>query len=82
MENIMTNLETLVRETHKSETEVMALALQAGLCQLMRELILGRYLRGKISRGEAIEAVGIDWVELAEKQRDAAIEDLTWAMKK
>lgn len=78
----MTNLETLVRETHKSETEVMALALQAGLRQLMRELVLGRYLRGKISRGEAIEAVGIDWVELAEKQRDAMIEDLEWAMKK
>ncbi len=48
----------------------------------MRELVLSRYLRGKISRGEAIEAVGIDWVELAEKQRDAAIEDLAWAMKK
>lgn len=82
MENIMTNLETLVRETHKSETEVMVLALQTGLRQLTRELILGRYLRGEISRGEAIEAVGIDWVELAEKQRDAVMEDLAWAMKK
>ena len=82
MENLMTNLETLVRETHKSETEVMALALQAGLRQLVRELILGRYLRGGVSRGEAIEAVGIDWVELAEKQRDAVMEDLAWAMKK
>jgi len=60
----------------------MALALQAGLRQLMKELILGRYLRGKISRDEAIEAVGIDWVELAEKQRDAMIEDISWALAK
>ncbi|MBM4054369.1 MAG: hypothetical protein FJ264_06820 [Planctomycetes bacterium] len=82
MENIMANLEALVRETHKSETEVMALALQTGIRQLMRELILGRYLRGEISRDEAMETVGIDWVELAEKQRDAIIEDLAWAMKK
>ena len=82
MENLMTNLETLVRETRKSETEVMALALQAGLRQLVRELILGRYLRGGISRSEAVEAVGIDWVELAEKQRDAVMEDLVWALKK
>jgi hypothetical protein len=82
MENLVANLETLVRETHKSETEVMALALQAGLRQLVRELILGRYLRGGISRGETIEAVGIDWVELAEKQRDAVMEDLAWATKK
>lgn len=78
----MANLEALVRETHKSETEVMALALQTGIRQLMRELILGRYLRGEISRDEAMETVGIDWVELAEKQRDAIIEDLAWAMKK
>lgn len=54
----------------------MALALQSGLCQLVRELILGRYLRRGISRGETIEAVGIDWVELAEKQCDTVMEDL------
>ena len=79
MRNIATDLETLMQETHKSETEIMALVFQAGLRQLMRELVLGRYLRGKISRNEAIESVGIDWVELAEKQRDAMIEDLSWA---
>ncbi len=82
MRNIVTDLETLMQETHKSETEIMALVFQAGLRQLMRELVLGRYLRGKISRNEAIESVGIDWVELAEKQRDAMIEDLSWATKK
>lgn len=82
MRNIVTDLETLMQETHKSETEIIALVFQAGLRQLMRELVLGRYLRGKISRNEAIESVGIDWVELAEKQRDAMIEDLSWATKK
>ncbi len=82
MENLKANLEILVRETHKSETEVVALALQAGLRQLVRELILGQYLHGEIARGDAIEAVGIDWVELAEKQRDAVMEDIAWAMKK
>jgi len=73
-------LETLVRETHKPEAEVMAQAFQTGLRQLWRERILGRYLRGEITRDKAIELAGIDWVELAERQHKAMMEDLAWAM--
>ena len=85
MSNIMTSssayLEALVRETHKSETEVLSLAFQTGLRHLWREHVLGRYLKGEISRSEAIEAVGIDWVELAERQQKAMQEDLVWGLQ-
>jgi len=81
MTTTLTYLEALMRETQKSEVEVMALAFQSGLRQLWRERILGRYLRGEISRNEAIKTVGIDWVELAEHQRQAVAEDLAWALK-
>jgi hypothetical protein len=80
MNNMLTYLETLVRETEKPEAEVMTLAIMSGLRQLWREHILGRFLRREISRDEAIEAVGIDWVELAERQRTAMMEDLAWAL--
>ena len=73
-------LETLMRETHKPEAEVMAQAFQTGLRQLWRERILGQYLRGEITRDKAIELAGIDWVELAERQHKAMMEDLAWAM--
>jgi hypothetical protein len=75
-------LESLVRETHKTEAEVVALAFETGLRQLWREQILGRYLRGEIPRNEAIESVGMDWVELAERQHAAVREDLEWALDK
>lgn len=78
--NISSYLETLVRETHKPETEVVALAVQTGLRQLWRERTLARYLRGELTRDEAVDAVGIDWVELAERQHKAMLEDLAWAM--
>ncbi|MCI0397637.1 MAG: hypothetical protein L0332_34060 [Chloroflexi bacterium] len=81
MESILGYLETLTRETHKSEAEVLTMAFQIGLRQLWREHILGRYLRHDISREEAIEAVGIDWVELAERQHEAMMEDITWALE-
>jgi len=73
-------LEALVRETHKPEAEIMARAFQTGLRQLWRERILGRYLRGEIIRDKAIDLAGIDWVELAERQHKAMMEDLEWAM--
>jgi hypothetical protein len=78
--SVMTYLETLVRQTHKSEAEVLTLAFQAGLRQLWREHILGRYLRGEISRDEAIDAAGLSWVDLAERQHEAMLEDLRWAL--
>jgi hypothetical protein len=79
--SVMTYLEELVRQTHKSEAEVLTLAFQAGLRQLWREYILGRYLRGEIPREEAIDAAGSPWVELAERQHKAVLEDLRWALE-
>ena len=81
MADTLTYLETLMRETHTPEAEVMTLAFQTGLKQLWREHILGRYLRTEITRNEAIEAVGIDLVELSERQHKAMMEDLVWAME-
>ena len=82
MENTLTFLENLTRETHKQESEVISMAFQVGIKQLWREHILGQYLRGKMSRDEAVESAGIDWVELAERQHKATMEDMSWALKK
>ena len=75
-------LEDLIRDTQKPEAEVIALATEAGLRQLWREHLLGRYLRGQLNRQQAIEGVGIDWVEMAERQHRAMAEDLQWGLDK
>jgi hypothetical protein len=82
MKPILTYLETLAREANKAEAEVIAAALETGLRQPWRERALARYLRGQISRDEAIGVAGIDWVEMAERQRDAMREDTTWALER
>jgi len=74
-------LESLVRETNRPEAEIVARAFQTGLRQLWREQILGRYLRGEINRDKAIELAGIDWVELAERQHTAMMEDVAWGLE-
>ena len=80
MTEIMKYFDALVCETHKPETEIITKAFQTGLRQLWREQILGKYLRGEISRNEAIDLTGIDWVELAERQHEAMLEDIKWAL--
>ena len=75
-------LELLTRETETSEAEVMARALETGLRQLWRDHLIGAYLRGKATREATVGLVGIDWVELAERQNRATQEDLEWALKK
>lgn len=74
-----TDLARLARELHKPEAEIMTMVFQAGLRQLWRERILGQYLRGEVSREQAIERAGIDWVALAEQQHTAMTEDVAWA---
>lgn len=81
MENTLTFIENLTRETNKDESELFTMAFKMGIKQLWRERILGQFLRGDISRNEAIESVGIDWVELAERQHKATMEDISWALK-
>ena len=81
MQSALTYLEILTRETRMPEPEVMAMAFRTGLCPLWREHIMGRYLRDEISRNEAINELGVDWVELAERQHKAMKEDMNWALK-
>ena len=80
MDKTFSYLEMLSREIDKTESEVMTMAFQKGVQQMWRERILGRYLRKEITRDEAIETVGVDWVELAERQHEAMMEDIAWAM--
>jgi hypothetical protein len=81
MATALTYLERLAQEIHKPEAEIMTMAFEAGVRQLWREHILGQYLRGEISRERAVETVGIDWVELADRQHTAMLEDMAWALR-
>jgi hypothetical protein len=81
MAETVTYLDKLIREMHKPEAEILARAFQTGLKQLWRKQVLGRYLRGEISRDKAIDLAGIDWVELSERQHKAMLEDLNWALE-
>ena len=78
MTESMVYLEKLIKETNKSEADVMAEAMRTGRRQMWQDGMLGRYQRDEISRAEAIEVIGIDLVEVADPQPAAMLEDVAW----
>ena len=65
--------------TNKPQSLLLAMAVQMGVRELRQEGVLGRYLREEISREEAVQAVGVDLLDLAERQPKAMLQDLAWA---
>jgi hypothetical protein len=51
-----------------------------GIEKLKQETILERYLKEEISREDAVKAVGLELVKLAEQQRKALLEDIEWGL--
>ena len=81
MDDVSAQLKTLAQMTNRPEPELLASAVQVGLRHLLREHVLGQYLRGQVSRDDAKESVGLDLVELAERQHRAAQEDVAWGTR-
>jgi len=78
MATISTYLAQLKQDTNKTEAEIMVQAVETGLRQLWQEQLLGKYLRGEMTREQVVD---IDWVELADQQRDAMLEDVAWGLQ-
>jgi hypothetical protein len=62
------------------ESEVFEQALERGLEDLWKDVILGRYFDGELSRGEAVELVGRATVDRAETEREAVEADVDWGL--
>ncbi|MUW15696.1 hypothetical protein GJ633_14475 [Halorubrum sp. CBA1125] len=70
----------IAEATDLPESEVFERALERGLETLWEDLVLKRYLGGKIDREEAIEHVGRTKVERAEREQQIVEEDVDWGL--
>lgn len=78
---MLSDLHQFAEEMDVSEEELIVEVVRSGIQQLRRERTLAAYVRGNLSREDAIEQVGIDWVEMADRQREAVEADVAWALK-
>jgi len=80
MASTLEKLETIARLTNQEVTHLLARAIEIGVEQLWVQTIVDLYLKSQISREEAIQTVGLKWVERAEQIRDAVLEDVRWGL--
>ncbi|MGC9445412.1 MAG: hypothetical protein ACP5E9_10885 [Candidatus Methanospirareceae archaeon] len=77
---VLKELGLLARERGEEAEAIIARAVRLGIEKLKQETILERYLKGEISREDAVKAVGFELVKLAERQRKALLEDIEWGL--
>lgn len=77
---VLRELETLAKERKEDVTTIIANAVKIGIEKIRQETILERYLKKFITREAAIKLVGVEVVRLAERQREAVLEDVEWGL--
>jgi hypothetical protein len=77
---VLRELETLAKERKEDVTSIIANAVKIGIEKIRQETILERYLKKLITREAAIKLVGVEVVRLAERQREAVLEDVEWGL--
>jgi len=75
---ISERIQEIARERGLSESEVLEQALERGVEDLYRDLVLSRYLQGDLSREEAVDAIGPDVVQRADREVEAMTDDVAW----
>jgi len=80
MVKTLEKLEFIARQTQQDISSLLGKATEIGIEQLWMQTQLDLYLKGKISREEAMKAVGEKPVRIAERQREAALEDVRWGL--
>lgn len=77
---MLEELKELAEARHGKVSDIVAEALQIGISKLWQESVLSMYLRGEIDRNEAVRRVGLNVVELAERQNKAYLDDVKWGL--
>lgn len=79
-DEVLRELEILAKEREEDVATIIAKAVKIGIEKIRQDTILERYLKKAITREEAIKLVGMELVRLAERQREAVLEDVKWGL--
>jgi predicted transcriptional regulator len=78
--DISERVQEIARARNLPESEVFEQALERGIEDLWRDVVLSLYFDGELDRQEAVERVGRTTVERAEREREAVEEDVDWGL--
>lgn len=79
-ETVSERVRELARHRGVEESEVLQRALETGVETLYRDLVIGRYLDGSITRAEAVDELGADIVDEVAAAGEAIEGDVEWGL--
>jgi predicted transcriptional regulator len=78
--DISERVQEIARARDLPESEIFEQALERGIEDLWRDMVLSLYFEGELVREEAIERVGRTTVVRAERERTAVEDDVDWGL--
>jgi hypothetical protein len=81
IDTVSDQVRELAEHHDMAESVVIQQAVETGVETLYRDMLVSQYLDGKITRAEAVDALGADVVAEVESARDAIEEDVEWGLR-
>lgn len=75
-------LDYVARRTGLSDVEVLSRAMDEGMSALYRDAVSDAYLRGQLTREEAVRELGPDAVEELDFATASVESDVRWALQR
>lgn len=70
----------IARYRGAEESEIIQRAVENGIENLWRDVVISKYLDGEISREEAADELGPEIVNRVDQAKDAIDEDIEWGL--
>lgn len=82
MATLREKIKVLTERQGRDEAVVLEQAVQLGVEQLYRIEMRSAYLRGQITRDQAVEILGIEEVDDLDYAHEAAMADVAWGLRR
>ncbi|GAA0645186.1 MULTISPECIES: hypothetical protein [Salarchaeum] len=70
----------IARYNEENESAVIQQAVEKGVDDLWRDVVISKYLTGEISREEAVDELGADIVRDVDTAASAIEDDVSWGL--
>lgn len=71
----------IARHRDLDESEIIQQAVEQGVEDLWRDVVVDRYLAGEIDREEALEELGPEYLREVERAKTAVESDVEWGLE-
>ena len=71
----------IARHRDLDESEIIQQAVEQGVEDLWRDVVVDRYLAGDIDREEALEELGPEYLREVERAKTAVESDVEWGLE-